>query len=138
MDKKEIDKIAKQLMSNNPNLPEKNQSAAVHTSEKKHCPMCWWTDVTNLTHCPVAAEGSHMVIHNYQWNVPLVTSGPDTSNQHKYEKRDRGYKPNPLIVNQMAKETIRKQGGIKPDLDTIRMMQQRARKTGKIKDNHFD
>lgn len=105
------------------------------TSEKKYCPYCFWTAVTDKTHCPVVAE--NIVLHNYQISVPLEVCKDDTTTQHKHDRRDLNYKPNQTVVNNRLSNARAVQGECIPHLDSIRMMQKRARKQGKIKDNHF-
>ena len=69
-----------------------------------------------------------MALHEYNISVPLEVCKPDTSNYHK-EARSRSHRDYKTTIPQ----DLPKLPNIKTDLDTIRMMQRRARKLGLIK-----
>lgn len=93
--------------------------------EKKWCPYCHYTVKTVRTHCPYV--GDYPALHEYYLSVPLEICKPDTSNYHKEagSRSHRNYKTTlPQDLPKLPK--------IITDLDTIRMMQKRARKKGLI------
>ena len=104
---------------------------AVITSRKKHCPFCYWTAVTNETHCPNIALSP--AVHAYNLSVPLVDSGPDTSKQHKYARRE--YRESQYEIMKSHKRQMEEHGGkIHVPLERIRFLQQKARKEGRVND----
>lgn len=97
---------------------------------KKYCPFCFYTKWTEETHCPKVAD--NLALHKYHLSVPLLECKPDTSTQHKHERRGSSINRTPRqdVLNNLQKGLSQEPTGI--PIRLIRNMQQKAAKDGKI------